>query len=70
MVLAAVEQYEKPERRLVQDDLAASFLPGALRAFVGATRPSLLRRLVIATQQFPCVSDGLPYPDRAPCLGQ
>ena len=51
MVLAAVEQYEKPERRLVQDDLAASFLPGALRAFVRATRPSLLRRLVIGASE-------------------
>ena len=51
MVLAAVEQYEKPERRLVQDDLAASFLPGALRAFVRAMRPSLLRRLVIGASE-------------------
>ena len=51
MVLAAIEQYEKPERRLVQDDLAASFLPGALRAFVRAMRPSLLRRLVMGASE-------------------
>ena len=51
MVLAAVEQNEDAGRRLVDDDLAASFLPGALRAFVRATRPSLLRRLVIGASE-------------------
>ena len=35
----------------MDDDLAASFLPGALRAFVRATRPSLLRRLVIGASE-------------------
>jgi methyltransferase (TIGR00027 family) len=48
MVLAAVEQQEPPDRRLVSDDLALSFLPAALRAFVRATRPSPVRRLLIA----------------------
>ena len=51
MVLAAVERNEDAGRRLVDDDLAASFLPGALRAFVRATRPSLLRRLVIGASE-------------------
>jgi hypothetical protein len=34
MVLAAVEHNEAPEHRLVDDDLAASFLPSGLRALV------------------------------------
>ena len=51
MVLAAMEQHEAPPRRLVDDDLAASFLPGPLRAVVRATRPSLLRRLVIGASE-------------------
>ncbi|MEO8816499.1 MAG: SAM-dependent methyltransferase [Mycobacterium sp.] len=48
MVLAAIEQHEPPGRRLVDDDLAALFLPTWLRWFVGATRPSALRRLLIS----------------------
>ncbi|MBN3507711.1 SAM-dependent methyltransferase [Mycolicibacterium septicum] len=47
MVLAAVEQYEPVRRRLVDDDLAAAFLPPALRAFTRATRWSVARRLLI-----------------------
>ncbi len=47
MVLAAVEQNEPAERRLVSDDLARSFLPGGLRAVVDATRLAPLRRLMI-----------------------
>lgn len=48
MVLAAVEQHEPPDRRLVDDDLAQLFLPARLRVLVGATRWALLRRLLIA----------------------
>lgn len=47
MVLAAVEQYEPVRRRLVDDDLAGSFLPPALRAFTRTTRWSVVRRLLI-----------------------
>ena len=47
MVLAAVEQYEPVRRRLVDDDLAGSFLPPALRAFTRTTRWSVARRLLI-----------------------
>ena len=47
MVLAAVEQNEPPERRLVQDDLAFAFLPAGLRALVTATRLGPLRRAMI-----------------------
>lgn len=48
MVLAAVEQHEPPSRRLVDDDLAAAFLPARIRWLVAATRPLLLRKWVIA----------------------
>lgn len=48
MVLAAVEHNEPPERRLVDDGLAARFLPTPGRWLVTATRSSLLRRLFIA----------------------
>ena len=48
MALAAVEQHEPPGRRLVDDDLAASFLPTPTRWLVAATRSSALRRLFIA----------------------
>jgi methyltransferase (TIGR00027 family) len=48
MVLAAVEHNEPPERRLVDDDLAESFLPAYLRAFVRATRVGAFRKAVIA----------------------
>ncbi|MBS9531969.1 SAM-dependent methyltransferase [Mycobacterium sp. M1] len=44
MVLAAIEQHEPPGRRLVDDDLAAQFLPAPLRALVAALRPAPLRR--------------------------
>ena len=47
MVLAAVEQHEPPGRRLVDDDLAASFLPTVGRWFAAATRLKPLRRLLI-----------------------
>ncbi len=48
MVLAAVERHEPPGRRLVDDDLAAAFLPARARWLVAATRPALVRRLFIA----------------------
>ncbi|BBZ44917.1 SAM-dependent methyltransferase [Mycobacterium parmense] len=52
MVLAAVEQNEPPERRLVDDDLAQLFLPPALRRLVAATRYAPVRRLVIRASEF------------------
>jgi methyltransferase (TIGR00027 family) len=48
MVQAAIEQYEPPGRRLVDDDLALLFLPVGQRALVRAMRWPLLRRLTIA----------------------
>ncbi len=48
MVQAAIEQYEPPDRRLVDDDLALSILPTGQRAVVHAMRWPLLRRLTIA----------------------
>ncbi len=48
MVLAALEQHEPPERRLVDDDLAELFLPTRLRWLVRAMRPALLRRALRA----------------------
>jgi methyltransferase (TIGR00027 family) len=51
MVLSAVEHQEPPDRRLVDDDLAASFLPKPLRALVRATRFRLVRRAVIAASE-------------------
>jgi methyltransferase (TIGR00027 family) len=51
MVLSAIEQHEPPDRRLVDDDLAASFLPRSLRALVCATRFGPVRRAVIAASE-------------------
>ncbi len=48
MVQAAIEQYEPPERRIVDDDLAASILPAGQRAVVHAMRWPLLRRLTVS----------------------
>ena len=48
MVLAAIEQHEPPGRRLVDDDLAASFLPPGLRTLVAATRWSPVRSAIMA----------------------
>jgi methyltransferase (TIGR00027 family) len=47
MMLAALEQSEPPERRLVDDDLAARFLPAPTRWLVTATPPKLMRRLTM-----------------------
>jgi methyltransferase (TIGR00027 family) len=48
MVQAAIEQYEPPERRLVEDDLALPILPAGQRMLVRAMRWPLLRRLTMA----------------------
>lgn len=51
MVLAAVEHHEPAERRLVDDDLAASFLPPTLRTLVAATQWNPLRNGLIAASE-------------------
>jgi methyltransferase (TIGR00027 family) len=52
MVLAAVEQNEPRERRLVDDDLAELFLPRPLRWLVQATRWAPVRRLMVRGSEF------------------
>jgi methyltransferase (TIGR00027 family) len=51
MVLSAIEHQEPPDRRLVDDDLAESFLPKPLRVLVRASRFRLVRRAVIAASE-------------------
>src|ERR1700729_2656650 len=51
MVLVALEQSEPPERRLVDDDLAARFLPAPTRWLVTVTPPNLMRRLAMAAME-------------------
>ena len=51
MVLVAMEQSEPPGRRLVDDDLAARFLPAPTRWLVTATPPTLMRRLTMAAME-------------------
>jgi methyltransferase (TIGR00027 family) len=51
IVLSAVEHAEPRERRLVDDDLAARFLPLPLRAFVAATRPAPVRAAVVRASE-------------------
>jgi methyltransferase (TIGR00027 family) len=51
MVLAAVEQNEDPAHRLVQDDLALTFLPGVMRALVRATRWTPARRAMVGLSE-------------------
>jgi O-methyltransferase involved in polyketide biosynthesis len=48
MVLAAMEQREPAERRLVDDDVAARFLPAPTRWLLTATPPALLQRLMMS----------------------
>lgn len=48
MVLVAIEHNEPPQHRLVDDDLAASFLPRGLRTVVWLTRLGMLRRALMA----------------------
>ena len=51
MVLVALEQSEPPGRRLVDDDLAARFLPAPTRWLVTATPQNLMRRLTMAAME-------------------
>jgi methyltransferase (TIGR00027 family) len=51
MMLAAMEQTEPPQRRLVDDDLAARFLPAPSRWLVTATPGKLMRRLMMAAME-------------------
>jgi methyltransferase (TIGR00027 family) len=51
MMLAAMEQSESPGRRLVDDDLAARFLPTPTRWLVTATPPAMMRRLMMAAME-------------------
>jgi hypothetical protein len=51
MVLSAIEQQEPVDRRLVDDHLAAAFLPGALRLLVVATRWKPLRDTIIRASE-------------------
>ncbi len=53
MTLAAIEQHEPPERRLVDDDMAALFLPTRMRWLVSVLQRPLLRRLFISAIQRP-----------------
>lgn len=48
MVLAAIEQHEPPQRRLVDDGLAAVFLSAPLRRLVALTRWAPMRAGLIA----------------------
>lgn len=48
MALTAIEQHEPPGKRLVNDGLAARFLPVPTRWLVAALRPAPLRRLLMA----------------------
>jgi methyltransferase (TIGR00027 family) len=52
MLLTAVEQYEPPGRRLVDDDLAELFLPRGRRWIAAATRWAPARRLMIRGSEF------------------
>ncbi|MCV7078824.1 SAM-dependent methyltransferase [Mycobacterium szulgai] len=52
MVLAAVEQNEPPDRRLLEDDMADLFLPAPLRLLVAMTRAAPVRRLLIAASEW------------------
>jgi methyltransferase (TIGR00027 family) len=51
MVLAAMEHSEPPGRRLVDDDLAARFLPAPTRWLVTATPHALMRRLMMVAME-------------------
>ena len=51
VVLAAIEHNEPTQRRLVDDDLAESFLPNRFRALVALTRSAALRRAVTAAAE-------------------
>jgi methyltransferase (TIGR00027 family) len=48
MLIAAVEQHEPPQRRLVDDDLAGAFLPRRWRLLAALARSAPVRRALIA----------------------
>ena len=50
-MLSAIEHRELPGRRLVDDDLAARFLPVRLRLLVGLARVAALRRAALAAME-------------------
>ncbi|QLL09331.1 SAM-dependent methyltransferase [Mycobacterium vicinigordonae] len=52
MVLAAVEQHEPTDRRLVDDDLAELFLPAPLRRLVAASASAVARRALIGASEW------------------
>jgi methyltransferase (TIGR00027 family) len=52
MLLAAVEQNEPPDRRLVDDDLAELFLPAPLRWLVAASARASVRRAIIGASEW------------------
>jgi methyltransferase (TIGR00027 family) len=51
IVLSAVEHHQPQRRRLVDDDLAAEFLPLPLRTFVAATRFGPIRDGIVAASE-------------------
>ena len=51
MVLAAIEHNESPGRRLVDDDLAESFLPARWRWLVRSARTGAVRRALAAASE-------------------
>lgn len=51
MVLAAIEHNESPDRRLVDDDLAESFLPARWRWLVRSARTGAVRRALAAASE-------------------
>lgn len=51
MVLAAIEHNESPDRRLVDDDLAKSFLPARWRWLVRSARTGAVRRALAAASE-------------------
>ena len=53
MVLAAVEQNEPADRRLVDDDLAELFLPAPMRWLVATTQSAVVRRAFIGASERP-----------------
>ncbi|MGU3653016.1 SAM-dependent methyltransferase [Mycolicibacterium sp. A43C] len=48
MLLSAIEALEPPQRRLIDDDLATSFLPRGSRTLAAMARAGWLRRALIA----------------------
>ena len=50
-MLSAIEALEPPQRRLIDDDLAASFLPWGFRVLVRMARAGWLRRALIAAAE-------------------